>query len=167
MSAPRAVFLIFCFFAVPSLFPCWTALDSSSSNISGSGTHDGWAQRRSSVAPMLSGARAQACVPFRGSPGTAHKCDTFLVPGTNVFLAPGQTYESVDAAVGNYTHAFGAFVPPDCRTAGLRLLCLSYFLPCDFSTSTGLAGSSPLRFSSLFFFGFRSGSETGMCGHGW
>jgi hypothetical protein len=101
---------------------------------------------------MLSGARAQACVPFRGSPGTAHKCDTFLVPGTNVFLAPDQTYESVDAAAGNFTHLFGAFMPPDCRTAGLRLLCLSWFLPCDFS-STGLAGSSPplfIRFLSLF-----------------
>jgi hypothetical protein len=101
---------------------------------------------------ILSGARAQACVPFRGSPGTAHKCDTFLVPGTNVFLAPNQTYESVDAAAGNSTHLFGAFMPPDCRTAGLRLLCLSSFLPCDFS-STGLAGSSPplfIRFLSLF-----------------
>jgi hypothetical protein len=42
----------------------------------------------------------------------------------------------VDAAAGASTRLFGAFVPPACRTAAIRMVCLSNFITC--TTSTGL-----------------------------
>jgi hypothetical protein len=106
----------------------------------------------SSSRALLVGAQI-SCVPFRGSPGTAHKCDAFLPPGTSVLLTAGQTYDSVDAAAGQLTRLFGAYVPPACRTASLRLLCLSSFLPCSLSLQSGLTGScfalSPLHFPPM------------------
>jgi hypothetical protein len=138
MCASRVVFLLFCFLAVPCIVPSLRDTAADDPTLSFFSSALTWSR------VMMLGADAQACVPFRGSPGTAHKCDAFL-QGSNVFISPGATYESVDATAGSFTRLFGAYVPPACRTAGLRLLCLSYFLSCSFSDA-GLAGASSSPF---------------------
>lgn len=87
-------------------------------------------------------ADAQSCTPFQGSPLTNYKCDV-ISEGTNILLRANQTYPAVDAAAGASTRLFGAFVPPACRTAAIRMVCLSNFITC--TTSTGLKLYPPCR----------------------
>ncbi|ELR18066.1 Frizzled/Smoothened family membrane region protein [Acanthamoeba castellanii str. Neff] len=82
---------------------------------------------------------AAACVPWRGSPATAGKCDhvmSAVVPPSlpNNVLLIGQSYEATDKAAANKTVLMGAFFPPVCRNPLLALTCMGNFLHCRFST---------------------------------
>lgn len=75
------------------------------------------------------------CVPFQGSPATSGKCDP-VVTYSNVYVALGQTYESVDEGAANVTKLAGAFVPYSCRQALITFACLGSFLECSVDTTT-------------------------------
>lgn len=93
---------------------------------------------------VLVAAHGQSCVPFEGAPLTRHKCDA-VVTWSNVLLLPGQSYDDADRAASELTKLFGVYVPPACRNAALRLVCMGNFVSCHFDTTTGLTYQAPCR----------------------